>query len=63
MGFSNSRPAMSYAERERLRHEREQRARKKRDEQAKKNALKAQRDAWLRNHKIEGLEKKWWNTG
>jgi hypothetical protein len=56
MGAGPSKHYRSPAER----RKREQRAREK---LKKKNALKAERDLWLRNHKIEEVEKKWWRMG
>lgn len=67
MGAGGSSHYKTHAESEAARVKREQCAReklkRKQDEEAKKKALNAEREAWLRNYKARGLEKKWWHVG
>jgi hypothetical protein len=67
MGIGGSSHYKSHAECEADRYKREQRAqqrqKKRQEEQAKNNAEKVERDAWIRNYRIRGLEKQWWHVG
>ncbi len=66
MGGTCSTNYTTHAEREAARYKREQRAaqklKRKGEKQVKTNALKRERDAWLRNCSVR-LEKKWWHVG
>jgi hypothetical protein len=61
MGAGSSTPRTP-AQREADRQKRLENRKKKQDEQAKKDALKREKNAWLRNYGAR-LEKKWWHAG
>jgi len=65
MGSGSSKP-MTQREREEHRRKKalaaQKRRQRKEQKQAKKDAIKRERDAWLRNYRGK-LEKKWWNAG
>jgi hypothetical protein len=66
MGTGGSKPCKSPAEREADRRKRELAAqaqrKNKQERKSKKEAIKRERDAWLRNYRGR-LEKKWWHAG
>jgi len=66
MGGGGSKRYRSPAEREAHRRKKElatqARRKRKQEKEAKKEAIKRERDAWLRNYRGK-LEKKWWHVG
>ena len=66
MGGGGSSNYRSHADQERLRYEREQRARVRREtqriNQERKAHERAEREAWLRGHRVGKEEMKWWNA-